>query len=84
MWFPGFVDYMKANEIKAKAVYLSLGDMEEKARNPIMASVGNKIREAYELLSNQGVKCILEWNEGNHFQDADIRTAKAFSWIIKD
>jgi hypothetical protein len=49
-----------------------------------MASVGNKIREAYELLSNQGVKCILEWNEGNHFQDADIRTAKAFSWIIKD
>ena len=84
MWFPEFVDYMKANEIKAKAVYLSLGDKEEKARNPIMASVGNKIREAYELLSNQGVKCILEWNEGNHFQDADIRTAKAFSWIIKD
>ena len=84
MWFPGFADYMKENEIKTHVVYLSLGDKEEKARNPVMATVGDRIREAYALLSGRGVKCTLEWNEGNHFKDADIRTAKAFSWVMNN
>ena len=84
VWFPGFAEFMKENEIRTGAVYLSLGDREEKARNPVMAAVGDRIREAYARLSERGVKCVLEWNEGNHFQDADVRTAKAFSWVIKD
>ena len=84
VWFPGFADFMKENEIRTGAVYLSLGDREEKARNPVMAAVGDRIREAYARLSERGVKCVLEWNEGNHFQDADVRTAKAFSWVIKE
>ena len=80
IWFPGFVDFMKENEICCKAVYLSLGDKEEKARNPVMASVGACIREASEVLKNKEVNTILEWNPGNHFKDADIRTARAFAW----
>ena len=84
MWFPGFADYMKEKELRTGAVYLSLGDREEKARNPVMAAVGDRIREAHALLSERGVKCVLEWNEGNHFKDFDVRTAKAFSWVIKD
>ena len=80
IWFPGFVDFMKENEIRCKAVYLSLGDKEEKARNPVMASVGACIREASEVLKNKEVNTILEWNPGNHFKDADIRTARAFAW----
>ena len=80
MWFPGFTDYMRSNEIKCRGVYLSLGDKEEKARNPVTATVGDRIREAYGLLKERGVSCVLEWNEGNHFRDADIRTAKAFAW----
>lgn len=80
IWFPGFVDYMKENEIHSKAVYLSLGDKEEKARNPVMASVGDCIREASDILKDKGIKTILEWNPGNHFKDADLRTAKAFAW----
>ena len=83
MWFPGFTDHMKAHEIRTGVVYLSLGDKEEKARNPVMATVGSRIRETYALLSERGVNCVLEWNEGNHFKDADVRTAKAFSWVIK-
>ena len=73
---------MRQNRIHAKSVYLSLGDKEEKARNPVMATVGDRIRESYELLKNQGIETILEWNHGNHFQDADIRTAKAFAWVM--
>ena len=81
IWFPGFVDYMKANDIKVKNVYLSLGDKEEKAKNPTMATVGDCIREAYAWLNEQGVNVTLEWNQGNHFKDADVRTAKGFTWV---
>ncbi len=84
IWFPGFANYMKENEFRAGAVYLSLGDKEEKTRNPVMATVGDRIREAHVLLLERGVNCVLEWNEGNHFKDADVRTAKAFSWVIKN
>ena len=83
MWFPGFADYMANNEICTGTVYLSLGDREEKTRNPIMATVGNRIREAHVLLKERGVNCILEWNEGNHFKDPDLRTARAFVWLLR-
>ncbi len=82
MWFPNFIDYMKENDIRTDKVYLSLGDREEKTRNPVMATVGDRIREAEIILKERDVKCILEWNEGNHFKDADIRTAKAFSSVL--
>ena len=74
---------MKENRIQANSVYLSLGDREEKTRNPVMAAVGDRIREAYELLQGQGINTILEWNQGNHFRDADKRTAKAFAWLLQ-
>lgn len=67
VWFPGFLDYMKTHEIMADRIYLSLGDKEEKTRNPIMASVGNCIREAADFLAKQGINSVLEWNQGNHF-----------------
>ena len=83
MWFPGFADYMVNNEICTGIVYLSLGDREEKTRNPIMATVGDRIREAHVLLKERGVNCILEWNDGNHFKDPDLRTARAFAWVLR-
>ena len=83
IWFPGFIDYMKEHKLNSRHVYLSLGDREEKARNPVMATVGDRIREAYSLITEQNIDSILEWNEGNHFKDADLRTAKAFSWVMK-
>ena len=83
VWFPGFSDFMKEHELRSRHVYLSLGDQEERTRNPVMATVGDKIRTAIALLRNQGTDCVLEWNEGNHFRDADLRTAKAFSWVMK-
>ena len=84
VWFPGFAEYMKKNNIRTAAVYLSLGDKEEKTRNPIMATVGDRIREVHALLENRGINCILEWNEGNHFRDVDLRTARAFAWTLNN
>ena len=84
VWFPSFSDFIKENEIKAGTVYLSLGNREEKTRNHVMATVGKNIREAHKVLKERGVNCFLEWNEGNHFKDADIRTAKAFLWVMSN
>lgn len=84
VWFPGFIDYMKTYKIKSQNVYLSLGDREEKTRNPVMAQIGNCIKEEYRCLLENGINCILEWNKGNHFKEADIRTAKAFAWVMAE
>ena len=82
VWFPGFADYMKERSVQCGRVYLSLGDREERTRNPVMASVGDRIRELHAFLSARGTDCVLEWNQGNHFRDADLRTARAFAWLL--
>lgn len=82
IWFPGFTDYMRANTLQAGAVYLSLGDREDRTKNPFMSQVGNAIRDGYAVLRNAGINCTLEWNKGNHFKNPDLRTAKAFAWLM--
>lgn len=83
VWFPGFSAYMREHRMKTGTVYLSLGDREEKTRNPVMAQVGACIRDACSWMSEQGINCTLEWNQGNHFQEPDVRTAKAFAWVME-
>jgi predicted alpha/beta superfamily hydrolase len=82
VWFPGFTDYVKAHGIRCSRVYLSLGDREEKTRNPVMAAVGERIRELYAWLAAYGTDCVLEWNPGNHFREPELRTARAFAWLL--
>jgi len=82
IWFPGFTDYMREHPIRANGVCLSLGDREEKTRNPVMSTVGNAIREAESILTGSGNACVLEWNKGNHFKEPDLRTAKGFAWLM--
>ena len=82
VWFPGFLEYMQSERARCNAVFLSLGDREEKTKNPVMARVGDCIRESQKILCDQGVSCVLEWNKGNHFKDADLRMAKGFAWLL--
>lgn len=82
VWYPGWLDYAKDHEIRVPEVYMSLGMKEEKTRNPVMATVGNAIREQYTLLESAGVRCQLDWNPGNHFVDSDIRVAKGLAWLL--
>jgi predicted alpha/beta superfamily hydrolase len=84
VWYPQWIDYASKNILLAKSAYLSLGDKEEKAKNPIMAQVGNAIRTQHELLTEQEVITTLEWNAGNHFVDSDKRMAKGFARLMKD
>ncbi len=82
VWFSGFSEFMQSKKICTDSVYLSLGDREEHTRDPLMSTVGDCIRTDFELLKSQGVHCILEWNKGGHFKDADLRTAKGFAWLL--
>ena len=82
VWFPGFCDYVQQNRIHTEAVYLSLGDREERTKNPVMSKVGTAIRTIHACLDTAGIPCTLEWNKGNHFKNPDLRTAKAFSWLM--
>ena len=83
VWYPGWLDYAGRNNIKTSEVYLSLGMKEEKTRNPVMSTVGNAIREQYELLQSGGIHCQLDWNPGNHFVDSDVRVAKGLAWLLE-
>ncbi|MCR4676286.1 MAG: hypothetical protein K5634_03545 [Sphaerochaetaceae bacterium] len=84
VWFPGFITFLKENPVKSRSVYLSLGDREEKTRNPVMATVGDCIRSCSDIFRQSGITTTLEWNPGNHFQNAPERTARAFSWVLNN
>ena len=85
VWFPQWDEYIRDHEIHTPRVYLSLGAKEEKTRNKTLAKVGENIRLQHQVLSNAPSckDCVLEWNPGNHFIDADIRTAKGFTWLLR-
>ena len=83
VWYPGFGEYMTGHELKCDRIYLSLGNKEEKTRNSVMRTVGDRIREAYAGFKEKNIACILEWNQGNHFREPELRMAKGFAWLMK-
>ena len=84
VWFPGWMEFEQQHMIQAQHVYLSLGDKEEHTKNIVMAAVGDNIRTLHSRLAERGADCTLEWNSGGHFKDADLRTAKAFQWLMEE
>ena len=82
VWFNGWEEFMNNNTPLSNIIYLSLGDTEEKTKNKVMSAVGDNIRKQEELLKNDNINTILEWNKGGHFSDSDLRVAKAFIWCI--
>ena len=84
VWFPGWVDYIQSRDICVSAVYLSLGDAESKNRNAVMRTVKENIETQYSCLCRQlsTKNCMLEWNQGGHFNEPEIRTAKGFVRLL--
>ena len=83
VWYKGWIEYVGAGKPLSEKIYLSLGDTEEKTKQQILSKIGDNIRKQHEILENsENVKTVLEWNEGNHFQNPDIRTAKGFLWVM--
>ena len=84
VWFSGWEEFMNNNTPLSNSIYLSLGDTEEKTKNKVMSAVGDNIRKQEELLKNDNINTILEWNKGGHFSNSDIRVARAFVWCIEN
>ena len=83
VWYKGWIEYVEAEKPLSEKIYLSLGDTEEKTKHQILSKIGNNIRKQHEILENsENVKTVLEWNEGNHFKNPGIRTAKGFLWVM--
>ena len=84
LWYPGFLEFAQKEEIsdRVDSIYLSLGDKESHTRNPLMAKVEeNTGKIAHDLAGTLNV--FYEMNEGNHFRDPELRTAKGIAWILK-
>ena len=84
VWFPGWMEFEQQHPIQAQRIYLSLGDREERTRNATMAAVGDNIRALHRDLAGRSKDCTLEGNNGGHFKDADLRTARAVRWAMED
>ena len=83
VWYKKWIEYVEAEKPLSEKIYLSLGDTEEKTKHQILSKIGDNIRKQHEILEkSENVKTVLEWNEGNHFQNPDIRTAKGFLWVM--
>ena len=83
VWYKRWIEYVAAGKPLSEKIYLSLGDTEEKTKHQILSKIGDNIRKQHEILEkSENVKTVLEWNEGNHFQNPDIRTAKGFLWVM--
>ena len=85
MWFPDWAHYVRNHVIQSKcSVYLSLGGKEEKAKNKVMAAVGDRTRAQEGLLQEDSMveSVVLEWNAGGHFADAGKRLAKGVKWMF--
>ena len=84
VWFPDWMEFEQQRPIQTQHIYLSLGDKEEHTKNAVMAVVGDNIRTLHSQLTARGTDCTFEWNSGGHFKGADLRTAKAFRWVMEE
>ena len=86
VWFPGWIEHLEkwaGADTSKVPVYLSLGDKEPKTRSPLMKTVGDRIIETKDILSGCGAETVFEWNQGNHFREPDVRTAKGFMAVME-
>lgn len=83
VWFDGWIDFMEKSSsgMSGRHVYLSVGDLESRARNERLSRVGECTRRAGDILASRGAKVHFELNPGNHFRDTDLRLARGMDWL---
>ena len=84
LWFPGFREFVFENTMRRvpDKLYLSLGDKESKTKHPLLKTVGENTELIAKHYKNLGNDLSFELNPGNHFKDAEIRTAKGIMAIV--
>ena len=84
LWMEGWNEYADTHPLKVNYAYMSLGDKEECTRKQPFCIIGNRVRLQHKRHEAQlgSDHCILEWNEGGHFNEIEMRKAKGAAWII--
>lgn len=80
LWYPGFVDYLRAHPLHCQTVYFSLGDKEKNSRNPVLKTIEEKTKEVYDMVKEQG-KAVFVLNKGSHFTNTTERVENGIEWI---
>ena len=85
LWFPGFLEYAETQEMERRPdrLYLSLGDREDRSRNPILRTVREHTEQLASHLEQKGLRVTWELNPGNHFMEPELRTAKGIRALLE-
>ncbi len=83
-WFPDFRKYAVEQPMKRvpEKVYFSLGDTEDRSRNPVLRTVRENTEAIADHCRALGAETKWELNPGSHFRDADLRSAKGILSIL--
>ena len=84
LWMEGWNEYADAHPLKVNYAYMSLGDKEECTRKQPFCIIGDRVRLQHKRHKAQlgSDHCILEWNEGGHFNEIEMRKAKGAAWCL--
>lgn len=85
LWYPGITEYISSHTMKRipDHLYFSLGSREAKTRSPLMKTVQENTEKMEKYYSEKGIDTILQMNPGNHYQDAEKRTAAGIRWLLE-
>ena len=85
LWFLGMKEYLFSHEPKRQPdhIYFSLGDKENKTRNPILRSVRQNTEEIQAFYQDKGIDTVFQLNPGNHYDHAAERTAAGIAWLLR-
>ena len=84
LWYPHFTEYVLNHTMQKtpQKLYLSLGDREADTKHPLLKTVRQNTETAAAHFRAAGIRTALELNPGNHFQDAEQRTAKGILALL--
>ena len=85
LWYPNLLEYIKRENLKPqiKKIYFSLGTKEKESKNKLLQTVEQNTKEIENILSTK-TNTIYEENEGTHFQNPELRTAKGIKWLLEE
>ena len=84
LWFPGIKEYIFFHEPKRLPdyMYFSLGNKENKTRNPPLRSVRQNTEEIYTFYQSKGIDTVFQLNPGNHYNHAVECTVAGLCWLL--
>lgn len=85
LWYPQFAEYVCAHAMQKtpQMLYLSLGDLEAKTKHPLLKTVQEQTERIAAHYRSLGINTAFELHAGNHFKDAELRTAKGILALLQ-